>query len=151
MKILAVIPARYGSQRLPGKVMSKIGDRPMIQWVYEAAKNCADFEQVVVATDNQIVADCVRQFGGEVEMTRANHTTGTDRVAEVADRYPEMTADIDLPANHHSKRIVNQTQPEMNPPPAGTDPIAAAQMQLLQQMANTMKEMQAQIMHKTRR
>ena len=92
MKILAVIPARYGSQRLPGKVMSKIGDRPMIQWVYEAAKNCADFEQVVVATDNQIVADCVRQFGGEVEMTRANHTTGTDRVAEVADRYPEMTA-----------------------------------------------------------
>ncbi|HEY9768112.1 MAG TPA: 3-deoxy-manno-octulosonate cytidylyltransferase [Coleofasciculaceae cyanobacterium] len=92
MKILAVIPARYGSQRLPGKVMSQIGDRPMIQWVYEAAKNCADFEQVVVATDNQIVADCVRQFGGEVEMTRANHITGTDRVAEVAERYPEMTA-----------------------------------------------------------
>ncbi len=92
MKILAVIPARYGSQRLPGKVMSQIGDRPMIQWVYEAAKNCADFEHVVVATDNQIVADCVRQFGGEVEMTRANHITGTDRVAEVAERYPEMSA-----------------------------------------------------------
>lgn len=92
MKILAVIPARYGSQRLPGKVMSKIGDRPMIQWVYEAAKSCADFHHVVVATDNQIVADCVRQFGGEVEMTSTKHTTGTDRVAEVADRYPEMTA-----------------------------------------------------------
>ncbi len=92
MKILAVIPARYGSQRLPGKVMSQIGDRPMIQWVYEAAKSCADFAHVVVATDNQIVAECVRQFGGEVEMTRANHTTGTDRVAEVAQRYPEMTA-----------------------------------------------------------
>jgi hypothetical protein len=53
---------------------------------------------------------------------------------------------IDLPANHHSRRIVNQPQPEMNPPnppPVGTDPVAAAQMQLLQQTANTMMEMQA--------
>ncbi len=92
MKILAVIPARYDSQRFPGKVLALIGDRPMVQWVYEAAKNCADFSKVVVATDNQTVADCVRQFGGEVEMTSSNHTTGSDRVAEVAERYPEMTA-----------------------------------------------------------
>lgn len=92
MKILAVIPARYDSQRLPGKVLSKINDRPMVQWVYEAAKSCADFSKVVVATDNETVADCVKQFGGEVEMTSSNHMTGTDRVAEVAKRYPEMTA-----------------------------------------------------------
>ncbi len=92
MKILAVIPARYDSQRFPGKVLAQIGDRPMVQWVYEAAKNCPDFSKVIVATDNQIVADCVRQFGGEVEMTSSNHTTGSDRVAEVAERYPEMTA-----------------------------------------------------------
>ncbi len=92
MNILAVIPARYDSQRLPGKVLSKINDRPMVQWVYEAAKNCADFSKVVVATDNETVADCVKQFGGEVEMTSSNHMTGTDRVAEVAKRYPEMTA-----------------------------------------------------------
>jgi hypothetical protein len=55
---------------------------------------------------------------------------------------------IDLPANHHSKRIVNQPRPEMNPlnlPPAGTDPVVAAQMQMLQQMANMMNEMQAQM------
>lgn len=91
MKILAVIPARYDSKRLPGKVLSKIDDRPMIQWVYQAAKSCSDFSKVVVATDSKIVADCVRQFGGEVEMTRADHTTGTDRVAEVAQRYPDMT------------------------------------------------------------
>lgn len=91
MKILAVIPARYDSQRLPGKVLSQIDTRPMIQWVYEAAKSCTDFSQVVVATDSQIVADCVRQFGGEVEMT-SDHATGTDRVAEVAQRYPEMNA-----------------------------------------------------------
>jgi 3-deoxy-manno-octulosonate cytidylyltransferase (CMP-KDO synthetase) len=92
MKILAVIPARYDSQRFPGKVLAQIGDRPMVQWVYEAAKNCPDFSKVVVATDNQTVADCVRQFGGEVEMTSSHHTTGSDRVAEVAKRYPEMTA-----------------------------------------------------------
>jgi hypothetical protein len=52
---------------------------------------------------------------------------------------------IDLPANHHSRRIIRQPQPEMNPlnpPPAGTDPVVAAQMQMLQQMANTMNEMQ---------
>ena len=91
MKILAVIPARYDSQRLPGKVLSKINDRPMIQWVYEAARSCADFSQVIVATDSKIVADCVREFGGEVEMTRTDHTTGTDRVAEVAQRYPDMS------------------------------------------------------------
>jgi 3-deoxy-manno-octulosonate cytidylyltransferase (CMP-KDO synthetase) len=68
------------------------GDRPMVQWVYEAAKSCADFSKVIVATDNQTVADCVRQFGGEVEMTSSEHTTGSDRVAEVAQRYPEMAA-----------------------------------------------------------
>lgn len=92
MKILAVIPARYDSQRLPGKVLSKIDDRPMVRWVYEAAQSCPDFTQVVVATDSKIVADCVEQFGGQVEMTSSEHTTGTDRVAEVAKRYPEMTA-----------------------------------------------------------
>lgn len=92
MKILAVIPARYNSQRFPGKVLAQIGDRPMVQWVYEAAQSCPDFHHVVVATDSQIVAQCVQQFGGKVEMTSSEHTTGTDRVAEVAKRYPEMTA-----------------------------------------------------------
>jgi 3-deoxy-manno-octulosonate cytidylyltransferase (CMP-KDO synthetase) len=92
MKILAVIPARYDSQRFPGKPLVKIGDRPMVQWVYEAAKSCPDFTKVIVATDSKLVADCVRQFGGEVEMTRSNHATGTDRVAEVSERYPDMAA-----------------------------------------------------------
>ncbi|MBD3882065.1 3-deoxy-manno-octulosonate cytidylyltransferase [Phormidium tenue FACHB-886] len=92
MKILAVIPARYNSQRFPGKPLVKIGDRPMVQWVYEAAKSCSVFSKVVVATDSDLIAECVRNFGGEVEMTRSDHATGTDRVAEVAARYPEMEA-----------------------------------------------------------
>ena len=96
MKILAVIPARYDSQRLPGKVLSLIGDRPMMQWVYEAANNCPDFARVVVATDSKIVAEGVRQFGGAVEMTSSAHTTGSDRVAEVAQRYPDMDVVVNV-------------------------------------------------------
>lgn len=92
MKILAVIPARYNSQRFPGKPLIMIDDRPMVQWVYEAAKSCPAFDRVVVATDSEIIADCVEGFGGTVEMTSSHHQTGTDRVAEVAQRYPEMKA-----------------------------------------------------------
>lgn len=92
MEILAVIPARYDSQRFPGKPLVLIDDRPMVQWVYEAAKSCAAFSQVVVATDSDRVAECVDKFGGVVEMTSSEHQTGTDRVAEVALRYPHMSA-----------------------------------------------------------
>jgi 3-deoxy-manno-octulosonate cytidylyltransferase (CMP-KDO synthetase) len=62
----------------------------MVQWVYEAAKRTPVFSTVVVATDNETIAACVRGFGGAVEMTRSDHATGTDRVAEVAQRYAEM-------------------------------------------------------------
>jgi 3-deoxy-manno-octulosonate cytidylyltransferase (CMP-KDO synthetase) len=96
MKILAVIPARYESQRFPGKPLVKIGDRPMVQRVYGAAEGCSDFAKVVVATDDDRIADCVRQFGGAVEMTHSGHETGTDRVAEVAARYPEMGVIVNL-------------------------------------------------------
>jgi 3-deoxy-manno-octulosonate cytidylyltransferase (CMP-KDO synthetase) len=92
MNLLAVIPARYNSQRFPGKPLVTIGDRPMVQWVYEAAQRCSAFSKVVVATDSEAIATCVQGFGGVVEMTRSDHATGTDRVAEVAARYPEMEA-----------------------------------------------------------
>jgi 3-deoxy-manno-octulosonate cytidylyltransferase (CMP-KDO synthetase) len=96
MKILAVIPARYQSSRLPGKPLVKIGDRPMVQCVYEAAMQCSDFTKVVVATDSDVIADCVRGFGGVVEMTSNQHETGTDRVAEVAERYAEMDVVVNV-------------------------------------------------------
>jgi len=60
--------------------------------VYEAAKSCPAFSKVVVATDSEAIADCVSSFGGAVEMTHSSHQTGTDRVAEVAERYPQMEA-----------------------------------------------------------
>lgn len=96
VKILAVIPARYASVRFPGKPLVKIGDRPMVQWVYEAAVRCPAFSKVVVATDNDAIAACVGAFGGIVELTSSNHETGTDRVAEVAERYPDMDVIVNV-------------------------------------------------------
>lgn len=96
MNILAVIPARYASQRLPGKPLAKLGNKPMVQWVYEAARGCPEFTKVVVATDDERIANCVQQFDGDVEMTRCDHETGTDRVAEVAQRYPHMDVVVNV-------------------------------------------------------
>ena len=93
--ILAVIPARFGAQRFPGKPLADLGGRPVIQWVYEAARSCPHFDAVVVATDDERIAGCVQSFGGQVEMTRGDHPSGTDRVAEVAER----RADADVVVN----------------------------------------------------
>jgi 3-deoxy-manno-octulosonate cytidylyltransferase (CMP-KDO synthetase) len=86
---LAVIPARFASERFPGKPLADIAGRPMIQWVYESTCRCPLFSKVIVATDHFAIADAVAKFGGVAEMTRADHPTGTDRVAEAAVRYPE--------------------------------------------------------------
>jgi len=83
-RIVAVIPARYASSRLPGKALLEIGGRPMVQWVYEAARRVAGVERVVVATDDDRIADAVAEFGGDAVMTAADHPSGTDRVAEAA-------------------------------------------------------------------
>jgi 3-deoxy-manno-octulosonate cytidylyltransferase (CMP-KDO synthetase) len=96
MKILAVIPARYDSQRLTGKVLASIGNKPMVQWVYEAASQASIFTKVVVATDSELVADRVRAFGGDVEITSSQHSTGTDRVAEVATRYQDFSVVVNV-------------------------------------------------------
>jgi 3-deoxy-manno-octulosonate cytidylyltransferase (CMP-KDO synthetase) len=92
VKILAVVPVRYGASRLPGKPLADLGGRPLVQWVYEAATACRAFDEVVVATDSDDIAATVRDFGGTVELTRDDHVSGTDRVAEVAARHDD--ADI---------------------------------------------------------
>src|SRR5882757_10309820 len=83
-RIVVVIPARYASTRLPGKPLVSIAGKPMVQRVYERAKQAQTVHHVVVATDDQRIIDAVRAFGGEARMTRAEHRTGTERVAEVA-------------------------------------------------------------------
>jgi len=96
LKILAVVPARYGAARLPGKPLADLGGRPVVQWVFEAAAACNDFDEVVVATDSEAIASCVRGFGGSVELTRDDHPTGTDRVAEVAERHPHADVVVNV-------------------------------------------------------
>ena len=92
MRILAVVPVRYGATRFPGKPLADLDGRPIVQWVYEAAAATEVFDDVIVATDSATIAERVREFGGTVELTREDHETGTDRVAEIAERHPE--ADI---------------------------------------------------------
>lgn len=84
MKIVGIIPARYGSTRLAGKPLKDICGKPMIQLVYEAAQGARLLDQIYVATDDQRIVDAVAHFGGNVCMTSPDHKTGTDRIAEVA-------------------------------------------------------------------
>ncbi|CAA6818019.1 MAG: 3-deoxy-manno-octulosonate cytidylyltransferase (EC [uncultured Thiotrichaceae bacterium] len=78
-----VIPARYGSSRLPGKPLKLIAGKTMIEHVYRQAEK-SGFESIIVATDDQRIADCVSDFSGNAIMTRNDHPSGTDRLAEVA-------------------------------------------------------------------
>jgi len=84
MSVVAIIPARFGSTRLPGKPLAQIGGRPMIQHVYQSAAKAKVLDRVIVATDDRRIEAAVRKFGGEVMMTSPDHASGTDRLAEVA-------------------------------------------------------------------
>ena len=83
--VAAIIPARYASTRLPGKPLADIGGRPMVEHVYRRVEAAASIDSVVVATDDERIAAAVTAFGGRAVMTRGNHRSGTDRLAEVAD------------------------------------------------------------------
>jgi 3-deoxy-manno-octulosonate cytidylyltransferase (CMP-KDO synthetase) len=83
-RILGVIPARFASSRFPGKALATIAGKPMLQHVYERASQARYLTKVVIATDDQQIYDAARWFGAPVQMTRSDHLSGTDRVAEVA-------------------------------------------------------------------
>jgi 3-deoxy-manno-octulosonate cytidylyltransferase (CMP-KDO synthetase) len=83
-EVVIVIPARYGSTRLPGKPLVLLAGKPMIQHVYERSKLAARASRVIVATDDERIVKAVESFGGAARMTRPDHRTGTERVAEVA-------------------------------------------------------------------
>lgn len=86
MKILGIIPARYGSTRFPGKPLVDIDGKTMIQRVYEQAKSCSTLTDVIVATDDQRIVNEVTRFGGKVTITSTSHQSGTDRCAEVVSK-----------------------------------------------------------------
>lgn len=105
MPAVAVIPARYASSRFPGKPLASETGKPLIQHVYEAVAGARSIGRIVVATDDDRIAAAVRAFGGEVAMTRPDHPSGTDRVAEVVSRLDES---VDLVVN------VQGDEPEMD-------------------------------------
>ncbi len=84
LHVVIVIPARFGSTRLPGKPLVLLAGKPMIQHVYERAKMAGQADRVIVATDDERIVKAVETFGGAARMTRPDHRTGTERVAEVA-------------------------------------------------------------------
>lgn len=94
MKVLAVIPARYGSERLRGKPLLKLCGKPMIQHVYERTIKAKNIDEVIVATDDKRILDTVLNFNGKAIMTSTEHKTGTDRIAEVA-----LKSDADIIIN----------------------------------------------------
>jgi len=94
VRALAIIPARWGSTRFPGKPLALLAGRPLVQHVVEAAVRSRAFERVLVATDDERIAEAVERFGGQVERTSAAHASGTDRVAEVAARLPPEAPEV---------------------------------------------------------
>lgn len=96
LKILCVIPSRIGSTRLPRKPLVLLAGKPMVVRTYQAAKTCAAFTKVIVATDNDDIATAIRDCGGEVMMTDPDIQTGSDRVAFVARQFPEMDIIVNL-------------------------------------------------------
>ncbi|MHB1001841.1 MAG: 3-deoxy-manno-octulosonate cytidylyltransferase [Armatimonadota bacterium] len=90
-RIVGLIPARLAATRLPNKPLLSIAGKPMIQWVYEHASQASLLDEVIVATPDEEIRQCVESFGGRVEMTSHAHRSGTDRLAEAARR---IDADI---------------------------------------------------------
>jgi len=91
MRAVGVIPARFAAQRFPGKPLAPIAGRPMIQHVWEGARRAKSLERVIVATDDTRIAEACRGFGAEVALTRGDHPSGTDRIAEAA---AEIACDV---------------------------------------------------------
>ncbi|MFA6928719.1 MAG: 3-deoxy-manno-octulosonate cytidylyltransferase [Lentisphaeria bacterium] len=121
LRTVAVIPARYGSTRFPGKPLALIAGKPMIQRAYESTLRCPEIAEVVVATDDERIRTAVEGFGGHAVMTSPEHKTGTDRIAEAIQK---ISADL----------IINVQ---------GDEPLMAADVlsKLIQKMQETGAEM----------
>ncbi len=89
-KIIAVIPARYASTRLPGKVLKDICGKPMIQHVYERVSNVPSIQKTIIVTDDERILQAAQKFGANVEMSLKNCKSGTDRIAWLVKRMPDI-------------------------------------------------------------
>jgi len=99
---VALIPARYGSSRLNAKPLKKIGSKPLLQHVYESARDSNQFDRIIIATDHPLIADIGESIGAEVVLTDVNHQSGTDRCAEAA----RILDEFDLIVNIQGDEII---------------------------------------------
>ena len=125
-KVIAVIPARWGSSRFPGKPLALIKGKPMIQWVFEQTSKAKSVSEVIVATDDSRILDTVNNFGGNAIMTSANHESGTDRVAEVI-------------RNKNCEIVVNVQGDEPLIPPANIDLVVQPLLEGIPESTVTLK------------
>jgi 3-deoxy-manno-octulosonate cytidylyltransferase (CMP-KDO synthetase) len=122
---VAIIPARFASTRLPGKALIDLAGKPMVCWVAERALAARNVDRVIVATDSEEIVAAVRQRGIEVMLTSERHTSGTDRVAEVAAAIPEaeiivnVQGDEPLISPQTIEKAVDVMAAEMNKPGGG--------------------------------
>lgn len=96
MKVLGIIPSRYGSSRFPGKPLIDLKGKSMIQRVYEQSSKCKLFSKIIVATDDQRIFEHVQSFGGNVVMTAENHQSGTARCSEVIKQYQDYDIVVNI-------------------------------------------------------
>jgi len=113
MKCAAIIPARYQSSRLPGKLLLPIAGKPIIQHVWERVRSCREIAEIWVATDDKRIQKVVESFGGKAVMTSPNHQSGTDRIAEVA---ANLDADIVVNVQGDEPMISSSTIAEVTRP-----------------------------------
>ena len=96
IRILGVLPARWGSTRFPGKPLHLIAGKPLIQHVWERCQQCSRLDEIIVATDDARIRDAVTAFGGKAVMTSPDHPTGTDRIAEAVRAVPAATHIVNI-------------------------------------------------------
>ena len=112
MKILGIIPARYSSSRFPGKPLIDLKGKSMIERVYFGAKKCKLIDKVLVATDDERIEQHVKGFGGDVELTSEHHRSGTERCAEIIEKYQDFDVVLNIQGDeplinpHHLETIL---------------------------------------------
>jgi len=93
---VGIIPARWDSSRFPGKPLHFIAGKPLVQHVFDQCRKCPSLQEVIIATDDDRIAKAAREFGATVAMTASDHPSGTDRIAEVAEQFPQYDTIINV-------------------------------------------------------
>jgi 3-deoxy-manno-octulosonate cytidylyltransferase (CMP-KDO synthetase) len=133
MKVVAVIPARLASTRLPRKMLRPIAGEPLLAWVYRAARRCSLLDDVIVATDSQEILEFCEQRGFTARMTSDTHRSGTERVHEIstlvpADVYLNIQGDEPLTRPEHVENLIAVMRP--SEVPVGTLKTSAAEIDI---------------------